>query len=176
VRDVCVPATLQQEYEEQRRQNPRGGRYASDNLWLSGSAKEVVPLLKPCFETLPTTRTFALWYSMAPLLPLSDMALSLQSEIYFAVYTVWADAADDARCRGWLYDQMKRMETFSDGFYLGDSDPPMRSARFMSEKSFRKLQQLREKYDPGGKLCSYRPHSEHALNANPWETGNTTRK
>jgi hypothetical protein len=42
------------------------------------------------------------------------MALSLQSEIYFAAYTVWSDPADDARCRGWLDDQMKRMKTFSD--------------------------------------------------------------
>jgi hypothetical protein len=176
VRGIRVPTTLQQEYEEQRRQNPRGNRYASDNLWLSGTAEEIVPLLKPCFESLPTSRTFALWYSMAPLLPLSDMALSLQSEIYFAVYTVWSDPADDARCRGWLLDQMKRMETFSDGYYLGDSDLPTRSARFMAEENFRKLAKLREKYDPSGKLCSYRPHRQHAINVNPWETDARTPK
>lgn len=170
VRDICVPTTLQQEYEEQRRQNPRGNRYAADNLWLSGSAKEIVPLLKPCFESLPTPRTFTLWYSMAPLLPLSDMALSLQSEIYFAIYTVWTDPADDARCRRWLRDEMKRMETCSDGFYLGDSDLPTRSARFMAARNFQKLEQLRDKYDPNGRLCSYQPHAEHAVNVNPWET------
>jgi FAD/FMN-containing dehydrogenase len=170
VRDIKLPTTLQKEYEEQRRQNPRGNRYAADNLWLSGSAQEVVPLLKPCFESLPTTRTFALWYSMAPLLPLSDMALSLQAEIYFAVYTVWTDPADDARCRRWLCDQMQRMERRSDGFYLGDSDLPTRSGKFTADGSFQKLQHLRKKYDPAGRFCSYQPHAEHALNTNPWET------
>jgi FAD/FMN-containing dehydrogenase len=169
VRDTRVATTLQQEYEEQRRQNPRGDRYAADNLWLSGSGKGIVPLLKPCFETLPTRRTFALWYSMAPLLSLTDMALSLQSDVYFAVYTVWEEPADDARCRRWLHDEMKRMETFSDGFYLGDSDLPTRSAKFMADKNFQKLQQLRKKYDPAGRFCAFQPHAEHAMNANPWE-------
>jgi len=70
VRDICVPTSLQEEYEEQRRQNPAGDRFAADNLWLSGPAKHMVPMLKPCFESLPTARTFALWYSMAPLRPL----------------------------------------------------------------------------------------------------------
>lgn len=170
VRDICISTSLQQEYEEQRRQNPSGDRFAADNLWLSGPANQVVPLLKPCFESLPTARTFALWYSMAPLLPLSDMALSLQSEIYFAVYTIWTDPADDARCRGWLYDQMKRMEGSSEGCYLGDSDLPVRSAKFMAAESFRKLQQHRKRYDPTGRICSYRSHDQHAINENPWET------
>jgi len=106
---------------------------------------------------------------MAPLLPLSDMALSLQSEIYFAAYTIWSDPADDARCRGWLLDQMTRMGPFSDGYYLGDSDLPTRSAKFMADEKFQKLERLREKYDPEGRFCSYQPHPQNAVNVNPWE-------
>jgi hypothetical protein len=168
-RDICVPTSFEKEYEEQRRQNPPGSRYAADNLWLSGNAQKIAPLLKPCFMDLPTVRTFALWYSMAPLLPLSDMALSLQTEIYFAVYTIWTDAADDARCRGWLYEQMTRMEASSEGLYLGDSDLPARSARFMADKNFQRLEQLRRKHDPGAKIAPYSRHRQHALNVNPWE-------
>jgi len=169
VRDICIPTSFQEQYDEQQRQNPRTNRYAADNLWFSGSVEEVIPLLKPCFETLPSTRTFALWYSMAPLLPLSDMALSLQSELYFAIYTVWNDPADDTRCREWLHNQMTRMQAFSDGLYLGDSDLPMRPAKFMATESFQKLEELRVKYDPDRRICSYRRHPQHALNVNPWE-------
>jgi hypothetical protein len=169
--DLCVPTTLQAEYEEQRRQNPGGNRYAADNAYLSGSAEQVIPLLKPCFETLPTTRTFALWYSMAPLTKLSDMALSLQSELYFAIYTVWESPQDDARCRNWLHQQMLRIQPFSDGYYLGDCDIPARSAKFMEDDHFARLQKLRRLYDPMGRLCSYREHASDALNVNSWKRG-----
>jgi hypothetical protein len=106
---------------------------------------------------------------MAPLRPLPDMALSPQSEVYFAVYTIWPDRKDDARCRGWLLNQMRRMEPVSTGFYLGDSDIPTRSAKFMSDENFSRLQALRRVYDPEGRICSYRAHPEHELNANPWQ-------
>jgi hypothetical protein len=168
-RDLRVPTTLELEYVEQRRQNPKGYRYAADNLWLSGSAKEIVEAIKPCFTSLPTLRTFALWYSMAPLRPLPDMALSLQSEVYFAVYTLWAGSEEDASCREWLLNQMRRMEPVGAGFYLGDSDIPTRSAKFMNDENFRKLEALRRVYDPEGRICSYRVHREHELNANPWQ-------
>jgi len=161
--DLRVPTTLELEYVEQRRQNPKGFRYAADNHWLSGSAKEIVDAIKPCFTSLPTLHTFALWFSMAPLRPLPDMALSLQTEVYFA------GAEEDAGCREWLFNEMRRMEPLSAGYYLGDSDIPTRSARFMSDENFRRLQDLRQIYDPEGRICSYRAHAEHELNANPWE-------
>jgi hypothetical protein len=167
--EIYAPTTLAKEYEEQLRQNPKGHRYAVDNLWLSRPACEIVPSLKDCFQSLPTAQTFALWYSMAPLPPLSDMAFSLQSEAYVAVYTIWEKAEDDARCRGWLKEHMQRLEILSDGYYLGDSDIPTRSARFMAAENYSKLEQLRAKWDPEGRICSYRPHDKHALNQNPWE-------
>jgi FAD/FMN-containing dehydrogenase len=175
-KEICVPTTLAKEYEEQLRQNPKQQRYAADNLWLSRPASDVVPALKPCFQSLPTPQTFALWYSMAPLPPLSDMAFSLQSEAYVAVYTIWEKSEDDAHCRGWLKDHMQRMEPLSDGFYLGDSDIPTRSARFMADENYRKLEELRAVWDPEGRICSYRPHAEHTLNENPWETKNLMSK
>jgi FAD/FMN-containing dehydrogenase len=171
VRESYAPTTLEKEYEEQRRQNPPGDRYAADNLWLSGPASQVVPALKTCFQHLPTLRTFALWYSMAPLPPIADMAFSLQADAYVAVYTIWQDPAEDARCRAWLKQQMERLEVLSDGYYLGDSDIPTRSAKFMSDDHYHKLEELRKTYDPEGRFCSYRPHAVHALNDNPWEAG-----
>jgi hypothetical protein len=168
-RDLRVPTTLELEYVEQRRQNPKGYRYAADNLWFSGSAKEIVDAIKPCFTSLPTLHTFALWYSMAPLRQLPEMALSLQSEVYFSVYTLWATPEEDASCREWLLNEMRRMQPFSTGYYLGDSDIPTRSAKFMIDENFRRLQALREIYDPEGRICSYRRHPEQELNANPWQ-------
>ncbi len=75
--------------------NPEGHRWAVDNAWLRGPAAEVVPAMRRAYTTLPNEKAFTIWFSMAPLRELPDMAFSLQSEIYLASYVVWEDPADD---------------------------------------------------------------------------------
>jgi hypothetical protein len=166
VRDAFLPTSVEEMYEEQRRENPPGDRYAADNLWTSASAEIAVPAMKQTFFTLPTRRSFLVWFSMAPLRPLPDMALSLQSEIYFAIYTIWENERDDGRCRQWLLDRMKSMEPISDGLYLGDSDFTTRSAKFVSDESWKRLGEVRAKYDPGGLFESYLASENVELNKN----------
>ena len=76
---------------------------------------------------------------MAPLRLLPDMALSLQSEIYCAIYTLWTDEAGDARCRGWLAEQMQRIEAVSMSQYLGDSDFTARKAKFLADANWQQI-------------------------------------
>jgi FAD/FMN-containing dehydrogenase len=166
VRDAFLPTSVEEMYEEQRRENPPGDRYAADNLWTSAAAEIAVPAMKQTFFTLPTRRSFLVWFSMAPLRPLPDMALSLQSEIYFAIYTIWENKKDDGRCRQWLLDQMKSMEPISDGLYLGDSDFTTRSAKFVSDESWKRLGEVRAKYDPRGLFESYLASENVELNMN----------
>jgi hypothetical protein len=119
VHELALPTSFADERREQIRQNPEGCRYAADNAWLQGNPDEVVPRIVDAFTTLPTAKTFTLWFSMAPLRALPDMALSLQSEIYFAIYTVWDEESDDTRCRTWLANCMKNLEPVNVGQYLG---------------------------------------------------------
>ena len=151
----AVPTSLAEERTEQIRANPEGLRYAVDNAWVTGDPKEVVPALQNCFLDLPTPQTFTLWFSMAPLRELPDMALSLQTEIYFAIYTVWEDEADDARCRSWLRERMGEVEAVSDGLYLGDSDFGERPSKFLAPDNLERLEQIRTHYDPNGLFHSY---------------------
>ncbi|MCX7739608.1 MAG: FAD-binding oxidoreductase [Meiothermus sp.] len=169
LRQVAEPTCFEDERREQLRQNPEGARYAVDNAWLQGPPGVVAPLLMEAFTTPPTPETFALWFSMAPLRPLPDMALSLQSEIYFALYTIWRAPADDARCRGWLAQQMRRLEPITLGQYLGDSDFTTRSLRFMQEENWARLQAIRARRDPLGLFVGYLTNDERTLNRNPWE-------
>src|SRR5262249_7981246 len=121
VRQFAQPTSFAEERREQLRQNPEAHRYAADNAWIQGEANVVAPALREAFATLPTSKSFGLWFSMAPLRTLPDMALSLQTEIYFALYVIWENETDDERCRRWLAEQMKRLEPISEGLYLGDS-------------------------------------------------------
>ena len=58
--------------------------------------------MRRAYTTLPNDKAFTIWFSMAPLRELPDMAFSMQSEIYLASYVLWEDPAEDERYRAWL--------------------------------------------------------------------------
>ena len=96
----AAQTTLAEQRKRQLADNPEGHRWAVDNAWLSGSADEVRAGDAPAYTTLPNEKAFTIWFSMAPLRELPDMAFSMQSEIYLATYVLWHDAADDERSPG----------------------------------------------------------------------------
>ncbi|KAL4808152.1 major facilitator superfamily domain-containing protein [Aspergillus unguis] len=86
---------------------------------------------------------------------LPDMALSMQSDHYLAIYAVWEDEKDDARCQGWLRGVMQRVQRASVGAYLGDSDFQERQTRYWSQSNGARLMEIRKKWDPTGRICGY---------------------
>lgn len=168
VQEVAVPTSLALECVEQRRANPEGYRYAVDNMWTNAGADDVVPALRDAFTTLPTEKSFSLWFGMAPQRSLPDMALSLQADLYFASYVIWEHEADDERCRTWLATQMRRMEPITEGLFLADADLVTRPAQFLSHAHWERLGALRASYDPEGLFHSYLAGSTTQLNVNPW--------
>src|SRR4029079_12076827 len=107
----AIATTVDEQRKRQLHDNPEGHRWAVDNAWLSGSAADVVPAMRRAYTTLPTDKAFTIWFSMAPLRALPDMAFSLQSEIYLASYVAWESPEDDERCTAWLAGAMADLET-----------------------------------------------------------------
>ncbi|XVV10755.1 FAD-binding oxidoreductase [Actinoplanes sp. CA-131856] len=141
------PTTLEHERARQLRDNPEGHRWAVDNAWVSGPPSEVVPASRRVFTTLPNDKSFTIWFSMAPLRQLPDMAFSLQSEIYLASYVLWTSEADDERYRGWQRDAMADLDPVSAGQYLGDTDLS-RPIPFLTPSHAARLAALRDTWDP----------------------------
>jgi FAD/FMN-containing dehydrogenase len=168
VKDVIFPTTLANEYEEQRSENPEGYRYAVDNAWISTGADQAVPRLRDAFATLPTKESFSILFGMAPLRELPDMALSLQTDFYFASYVIWKDEANDETSQTWLAEQMSRIEPVSNGLFLADADFTRRSARFLADAHWEQLEKLRARYDPNGVFHSYLAEPGTQLNINGW--------
>lgn len=83
------------------------------------------------------------------------MALSMQSDHYFAVYSIWEDESDDARCTEWVKDIFKKVERHSEGAYLGDSDFQVRKTRFWGTEQGHKLMDIRRRWDPNGVVAGY---------------------
>jgi FAD/FMN-containing dehydrogenase len=164
----AVPTTLEEQRERQLRDNPEGHRWVVDNAWLTGSAADVVPAMRDAYTTLPNDKAFTIWFSMAPLRKLPDMAFSLQSEIYLASYVPWQDSADDARNRAWLRGVMADLEPITVGQYLGDSDLATRQVKFMADGNWARLQEIRAQRDPDRLFVGYLAGEQGAQNANHW--------
>jgi FAD/FMN-containing dehydrogenase len=163
------PTTPEAERARQLEDNPEGHRWAVDNAWLSGSAAEVVPAMRRAYTTLPNHKAFTIWFSMAPLRELPDMAFSLQSEIYLASYVCWESPEDDERCTSWLERAMADLEPVTVGQYLGDSDLSRRQVRFMSDDAWRRLQSVCASWDPDALFVGYLTDPDGASNRNHWE-------
>jgi hypothetical protein len=153
---INAPTSIAEQYADQAAANPSNHRYCAENAYLSDDS-DVTAVLEKAFTTLPHRKSFALWFSMAPTSrrALPDMALSMQSDHYFALYTIWEDASDDVRCRNWVHDVMKDVTPTSVGAYLGDSDFQQRRTRFWTDEKAEKLMGLRKKWDPRGVVSGY---------------------
>lgn len=154
----CEPTDFACQYARQREEQPTGYRFCSDNAYISNDVADVPSVLEEAFTSLPTQKTFALYFAMNPTSrrPLPDMAHSMQSDHYFSAYAIWDDDdADDARCTGWVRDIMKGVERHSAGSYMGDADFRHRATRFWSRENGERLRDIRRTRDPEGRFCGY---------------------
>ena len=172
VSKIAQPVTIGELRVEQLRANPEGHRYVVDNAYLAGPRDALVPAMTPAFTDLPTAKSFSLWFDLAhlPARPLSDaglpdMALSVQSDLYFATYVVCESPDEDGPCQSWVSDTMRRLAPFSVGCYLGDSDLTIRPDRFMSDAAWDRFRQIRANRDPGGLFPGYDCPDPVLLNA-----------
>jgi FAD/FMN-containing dehydrogenase len=169
LRVEAQPTTLAEQLHNQRTANPEGHRYLVDNAWLTGTAQDVVPAMRKAFTDHPTPQTFTIWFSMAPLRELPDMAFSMQSEIYSATYVVYGDESKDAEYRAWLDEAMADLQPVTAGQYLGDSDFTNRQLRFMGDEQWARLRAIRAERDPKGLFAGYLTADEPPTNTNHWE-------
>jgi FAD/FMN-containing dehydrogenase len=167
---LCEPTEMAALRDDQIRANPEGHRYIVDNAYLAGDTEEVVSRLVPAFTNLPTEKAFTLWFDMGrtPERPLDGLAISLQTDLYFAAYVVNETEAEDDLTHDWINATMRNLEPVSVGCYLGDSDFTRRPQRFFSDEALTRLREIREVRDPRGVFPSYLLADGAELNRNPW--------
>ncbi|MFT4046785.1 MAG: FAD-binding oxidoreductase [Solimonas sp.] len=155
LRRRSAETTLMERYDGATRADPEGFRFACDNLYTNAGAAEVVPLMRGLFGELPTPRSHVFWQNWGPVRELPDMALSVQADLYLAVYTVWDRPEDDERLERWPVEQMRRLEHLSVGGQMNDENMLRRPARYLSEAAEARLESLRARHDPHGLFLSY---------------------
>ncbi len=166
---AAAESSLAEQKQSQVRQNPPHARYRVDNAWVDGDPAVIIESIEPLFRDLPTPGAFTIWFSMAPLRELADMAFSMQSEAYVATYLVDDDESRDAANREWLNGAMRRARPVTVGQYLGDSDMTNRQLRFLGDDQFARLQSIIAARDPDGLFVGYLARDTAHLNRNDWE-------
>jgi FAD/FMN-containing dehydrogenase len=165
----AAESSLAEQKLSQEHQNPQNARYVVDNAWVEGEPADIIAAIEPLFRDLPTPQAFTIWFSMAPLRQLPDMAFSLQTEAYVATYLVDDDASRDDANRDWLNGAMAAAEPVTTGQYLGDSDMGNRQLRFLGDEQWTRLQAIIAARDPEGRFARYLALDSDALNRNHWQ-------
>jgi FAD/FMN-containing dehydrogenase len=130
-------------------------RYTADNMWTNASAAELLPGIHNILDTLPPHPAHFLWLNWGPSPDRQDMAYSLESEIYLALYAGWMDPADDEKYSDWPRSNMAAMAPLATGIQLADENLGKRPAKFATDDAMAKLDRVRAEYDPDGRFHSW---------------------
>jgi FAD/FMN-containing dehydrogenase len=134
---------------------PPGAHCATDNMWTSASVNALLPGVHEIVETMPPAPAHMLWMLWGPTEPRPDMAFSLESDLYLALYGISMDEAGESQCQAWVTERMRELEPLADGIQLADENLGARSFRFLSERNLQRLETIRRKRDPNGRFHSY---------------------
>ncbi|KAL2382031.1 FAD binding domain-containing protein [Blastomyces gilchristii SLH14081] len=151
---VGTETSLSELLESKADAYPHGHRYYVDNAYLKNDA-DVVAVLAQAFTTLPTKTSQVFWTGMKPCSrrQLPDMALSLQSDHFFALYGIWSHESEDSTCKAWAGAVMKGIEPHSVGAYGGEFDFQERRSEVWGIEQTKKLSEIQRRWDPDARIC-----------------------
>jgi FAD/FMN-containing dehydrogenase len=87
-----------------------------------------------------------------------DTAYSMSARVYGGPWTMWKDAADDAANSQWHDECTALLRPFNIGYYVGESDTvrrPSNAVESVLPENWKRLADLRDKYDPDGVFFGY---------------------
>jgi FAD/FMN-containing dehydrogenase len=145
-----VLTTLEWERAEEARIYPAGMRFAMDNTCTDAEPDELTPIMHELVDSLPPAPAHLLWMPWGRTPQPEDMAYSMESDLFINACAMWTDPADDVRFQRWVTDSMRKLEPLSLGTRLSDENQFDRPFRFMDDVKLRRVEALREQYDPSG--------------------------
>jgi FAD/FMN-containing dehydrogenase len=117
---------------------------------------EVVPPLAAAYATAPSIQLLALIVVGVPQAEIG--ALRLPGGRFLLCYAIWKNAQDDRASRNWHARLVAELEPMATGRYVGEADLAGGAGRIAgcySAETWRRLLDLRQRYDPGRVFCSF---------------------
>lgn len=140
----------------------RQARYKVDNI-LTNRGSDTLLALAEHFRTGapgPSCHVLAS-YNMATQQK-DDSCFSWAADCYVGCYAIWDDEREDDRNYRWLGDCLPLMDPFAVGHYPNEIEPRHedRYRKCYSAENWRRLGQLKAKYDPDGVFHTYLTRDE----------------
>ncbi|OQE14013.1 hypothetical protein PENFLA_c041G01942 [Penicillium flavigenum] len=152
---VCQKESLTHLYEEQAMANPDSHYYHTDNAFLADTAN-VTDVLRESILGLPRGKSYAFWYPMYPRSQraVSDMALSVPSNHYFAIYTISESKNTAAQSSKWVDMTMEKINEHAVGSYVGECELKLPHEWYWKGQNAQRIEEVRQKWDPNSLFCA----------------------
>ena len=135
---------------------PEGMRSRVKAIFSNSNPGELVQAVCQHMTKAPSQTTvvlFAIFTGPNVPAPLPNAALSLSARVYGGPWTMWQNATDDESNTAWHQECVALMKPHITGYYIGETDPvafPSEATGAFSPESWKRLADLRDKYDPEG--------------------------
>jgi FAD/FMN-containing dehydrogenase len=140
---------------------PEGLRNRVEATFSNSSPRELVTAIAGHMTKCPSPITVILFAIFTgPNVPAAhpNTAYSMTSRVYGGPWTMWKHAPDDAANGQWHDECIALLRPFNIGYYVGESDTvrrPSNAVQSMSPENWKRLADLRDKYDPDGLFFGY---------------------
>jgi FAD/FMN-containing dehydrogenase len=136
---------------------PEGHRNLCENQCSKARPSGMLMALRDKFIEAPSAKSviaFCQSTGLRDLLePSPDMALSVEASSYGGSWAIWENAEDDAANAKWQDEIVAILKPFTSQHYIGETDivqDPSRVRGSYSAEKWRRLEEIRSKYDPRG--------------------------
>jgi FAD/FMN-containing dehydrogenase len=120
--------------------------------------KEVMEKYVDHFASAPSPMTNVLCEVKPKPIKIPDGAYSMRRLTYLSPYSFWMNEKDDAENIAWMEKTQEILAPLAAGHYVNEADleaSPERSERSYSEENWRRINEIRAKYDPHGTFHTY---------------------
>ncbi len=136
---------------------PEEHRNLCENQCSKAKASDMLMALRDKFVEAPSEKSVIVFcQSTGPrnlLEPHPEVALSMDATSYGGSWAIWEKEEDDAANRKWQDEVIAIMKPFTNQHYIGETDivqDPARVQESYSVEKWKRLEELRAKYDPQG--------------------------
>jgi FAD/FMN-containing dehydrogenase len=160
-RSFATPLVFEKMFDLSGALWPEGLRNHVEATFSNTSPRELVKAVAVHMTKCPSPITVILFVIFTgPNVPAAhpDAAYSMSSRVYGGPWTMWKEAADDATNTQWHNECTALLRPFNIGYYVGESDTvrrPSNAVESMLPENWKRLADLRDKYDPDGVFFGY---------------------
>ena len=165
--EKCLSRTVAKSYDFEALFDASGALWPADHrnqveaIFSNAKLENLFGSVKDHFLKTPSPTSlimFAIFTGPNIPAPLPDAAFSMSARYYGGPWTMWTKPEDDHANTQWHKKCLELLKPFVAGYYVGESDTvtyPNIAQQSYTEAKWKRLQELRKKYDPDGVFFNY---------------------